>query len=341
MIELSIIIPVYKVEKYIGRCIESVITQEKSGICMECIIIDDCGPDQSMAIVRKIVDAYHGNIDFRIITHERNRGVAAGRNTGFEAARGAFMMLIDSDDYLQEGCVEKLMNAQKAHPSADVIIGNFYSAEQKEICWKDQKETIVFDRQSDIRRKFLKVELNCFPWNRLLRRQFILDHKLFFREGTIFEDVLWAYHLFYEVNEVVLIPDSTYVYEFNPSSVMHSTREKSIETIRSFVLFCNEMLDQPYEEAMYVEHRLYVFNIMMKAIDTRMQASVTPEVSKSLDAVRSRLWHDALNHRQVLLVLFFLTAYPPFNLLLRTSWFRRHFDGIGHFIIRQSGKGSL
>ncbi len=337
MIELSIIIPVYKVEKYIGHCIESVIAQETSGISMECIVIDDCGPDRSMDIVRSMVDAYHGTIDFRIIRHEHNRGVAAGRNTGFEAARGEFVMLIDSDDYLQEGCVANLMKASREHPSADLIVGNFYSAEQKELCWKNLKDTMVLDSQKDIRRKFLTVELNCFPWNRLLRRQFVLDHKLFFQEGTIFEDVIWGYHLFHEVREVVLIPESTYVYEYNPASVMHSTREKSIATIRSFVSFCNEMLDQPYDDDLYVAHRLYVFNIMMKAIDTRMQASVTPEVSRSLDALRSRLWNDALHHRQVLLVLFFSTAYPPFNLLLRTSLFRRHFDGICHFILRQSG----
>ncbi len=71
MIELSIIIPVYKVEKYIGHCIESVIAQESSGVSMECIVIDDCGPDRSMDIVRSMVDAYHGTIDFRIIRASR------------------------------------------------------------------------------------------------------------------------------------------------------------------------------------------------------------------------------------------------------------------------------
>ena len=69
MISLSIIIPVYKVENYIRRCLESVIAQEDSGVEMECIVIDDKGPDNSMDIVHDVISNYHGTIDFKVVVH--------------------------------------------------------------------------------------------------------------------------------------------------------------------------------------------------------------------------------------------------------------------------------
>ena len=111
----------------------------------------------------------------------------------------------------------------------------------------------------------------------------------------------------------------------------YPTKEKSTATVRSFVFFCNEMLDQPYK-GMFVDHHLYVFNILMKAIDTRMHACVTPEVSLSLNLVRNRIFRETLLSGRIFLAMFFLTAFPPFNNILRFSWFRSHFDRLGSVI---------
>ena len=127
MIDLSIVIPVYNVEKYIQRCIDSVIQQENKDVKIECIIIDDLGPDKSMEIVREILKRYQGKIDFYILTHNENRGVAAGRNTGIRNAKGNYIMFIDSDDYLMPGSVKTLMNNTRQHQKADIVIGNFLS----------------------------------------------------------------------------------------------------------------------------------------------------------------------------------------------------------------------
>ena len=331
MISLSIIIPVYKVEKYIRRCLESVIAQEDSGVEMECIVIDDRGPDNSMKIVYDVIRNYHGSVDFKVVVHEKNRGVAAGRNTGAKMAKGDFLMFIDSDDYLKPGCVMSLLSASKDYPQADVVIGQFYSVRDQKTSYEYLSKPVFFNDRDEIRRNFLKIILDCFPWNRLLRRSLIVDNQLFFQEGTIFEDVIWSYHLFDKVNAVLLIPDVTYVYENNPTSAMNSTRQKATATVRSFVSFCNEMLDQPYKN-MYVDHHLYVFNILMKAVDTSMQAPVEKEVVESLNKVRKRLVRETLSSGRILLAMYFMIALPPFNNLLRTTWYRSHFDRIGSLI---------
>jgi len=75
--DLTIIVPIYKVESYIQRCLESVIAQEKDGLRIECLLIDDCSPDKNMEVVQTVLDGYHGTISFTVLRHEHNRGLSA------------------------------------------------------------------------------------------------------------------------------------------------------------------------------------------------------------------------------------------------------------------------
>lgn len=128
-LKVSIIIPVYNVEQYIGNCLRSVMRQTYKGP-MECLIIDDCGADDSIAIAEGMIREYNdnanvnlnanldlevnanlnlddnedGGIRYRILHHERNRGLSAARNTGTEAATGDYILYIDSDDTINDRC---------------------------------------------------------------------------------------------------------------------------------------------------------------------------------------------------------------------------------------------
>lgn len=95
MLKISVVIPVYNVEKYIRRCLESIIGQENSSYTIECLIIDDASPDNSMTIVKEIVTNYHGSaITFRIIRHEVNKGLSEARNAGIKVSTGDFIFLL-------------------------------------------------------------------------------------------------------------------------------------------------------------------------------------------------------------------------------------------------------
>ena len=88
MIKVSIIIPIYNVAQYIKRCIDSVLIQECVDCDIECILVNDCTPDDSMEIVRSMMDDYHGEIHFVICNHDKNKGLSAARNTGILVATG-------------------------------------------------------------------------------------------------------------------------------------------------------------------------------------------------------------------------------------------------------------
>jgi len=108
---ISIIIPVYNVEPYIAECVESVMRQTYTGP-MECIIVDDCGTDKSIEIVKQLITEYKGPIDFRIQHHEHNRGLAVARNTDTDAATGDYIYYLDSDDWVEPNIVELLVTKQ-------------------------------------------------------------------------------------------------------------------------------------------------------------------------------------------------------------------------------------
>lgn len=116
MNSISIIIPVYNVEQYIHRCLESIIEQSIENVRIECILVDDCSPDKSMDIVQKIADDYHGEIQFKMLRHKENRGVSAARNTGLKHASGDYILFVDSDDYLLPNSISLFVEQLNSHP---------------------------------------------------------------------------------------------------------------------------------------------------------------------------------------------------------------------------------
>lgn len=103
---ISVIIPVYNVERYVERCLLSIINQTYTE-SVECIVVNDCTPDNSMKIVEKLVADYKGSIQFKLLCHKHNRGLAAVRNTGINNAGGKYIVHVDSDDYCEPDMLEK------------------------------------------------------------------------------------------------------------------------------------------------------------------------------------------------------------------------------------------
>ena len=104
--KVSIIVPVYNVSQYIVKCLDSIYGQTYNNI--ELILVDDCGSDDSMTIVHDYL-ASHVSIDAHIISHKKNRGLSAARNSGMEKASGEYVYFLDSDDYITLDCIEALV----------------------------------------------------------------------------------------------------------------------------------------------------------------------------------------------------------------------------------------
>lgn len=117
---LSVLVPVYKVEPYVGECLESVLSQADDGV--EIVVVDDASPDGSMDVVRRLQQAHPGRI--RCLAHAANSGLSAARNTALEAARGGHVWFLDSDDVLMPGAIAQL-RAVLERDAPDLVLCDF------------------------------------------------------------------------------------------------------------------------------------------------------------------------------------------------------------------------
>ena len=220
---VSIIIPVFKVEKYVERCVESVLSQTYRQL--EVIFVDDCSPDRSIELAKNLINDSPKSKDlkFKFLQHDRNRGLSAARNTGIDAASGDYIYFLDSDDDLTANSIETLVQAS-ADGSVDVICGAL------EMCGAVNMFEIAlsFYNASYVGKKsvisaFTDNRIPMAAWNKLLRRDVIVSEKLYFKEGLLYEDNLWTFELAHCVNSLKTITNKTYHYWVHPSSIMTST----------------------------------------------------------------------------------------------------------------------
>ncbi len=225
---VSIIIPVYNVAPYIEECLKSVMQQTYDG-AMECLIVDDCGTDNSIPIAERMIAAYSGPIRFEIFHHEQNRGLSAARNTGTLKAKGEYIYYLDSDDYIMDGCIEKLMAIASADSGIEMIQGKYCLLGKGTIYPIDQKNQVTHAiTNQEVRNSlFLQSQLVTTAWNTLIKRSFILEHHLLFKEGILYEDLLWRFYLMKHVNNVYFHPDVTFIHKRRPGSICTGTDKRT------------------------------------------------------------------------------------------------------------------
>ena len=236
---VSIIVPVYNVEGYIADCFQSIINQTYTGP-IECLFIDDCGNDNSVQILEGLIKSYDGSIEMRLLHHEKNKGLSGARNTGIENATGDYLFFLDSDDQLYPQSIACLSNAAKNGSWPDIILGSYHVNPPDNPNNQYQYKYDVFTGQPVIAKAFLQDVFFCMAPNKLVRRSFVTDNSLYFKEGIIHEDNLWSFQSFHLAQKVVTIPDQTYYYLIRPGSIMTSMnlerRLQSVKIIKDEVL---------------------------------------------------------------------------------------------------------
>lgn len=241
---VSIIIPVYNVADYVTECLESVFTQTYREL--EVILIDDRGNDTSMQIVRDFLERKRWQTAYRIITHEKNRGLSAARNTGIHYATGDYMYFLDSDDKLVSDCIESLVRCATKYPGCDFVQAGALVNSPK-FNWLNVETWPMEDDFSNNRQwiqETMLKRLGCIPvtvWNKLIKSDFIKRNKLFFREGLTHEDELWHFQAARQTREVAFCRHNTYFYNIREGSI--TTRESKQDQMRIWVTIFDGMLD--------------------------------------------------------------------------------------------------
>lgn len=214
--KISIVVPVYKVEKYLDQCISSLVNQSYHNI--EIILVDDGSPDNCP----QICEDWKKKDSRIMVIHKKNGGLSDARNVGLCSATGELICFVDSDDFVEKDYIKKLYSALREN-KADIaqcgikkINNNFEIIDQIHYSENGIKTTeeMIFDSFNSN-----KID-NIVAWNRLYRKK-IFDNILF-PVGKIHEDQYTTYKLFYKVENVAIVSDCLYNYRIVDNSIMNS-----------------------------------------------------------------------------------------------------------------------
>lgn len=201
MPKVSVIVPVYNVEKYIVKCLESLLNQTLEDI--EIIVVNDGSPDNSQEIIDKYVLEYKDKIKSYI---KPNGGLSDARNYGIEKATGEYIGFVDGDDFVDIRMFETMYN--EAHKKkSDIVVCNLNYVYDYDIV---PTSSNVLEETTNIK----DVMLNIYPtaWNKIYKRTFINKHKLRFKKNVWYEDVEFIYRVLPYVNKISCVKNCFYQY---------------------------------------------------------------------------------------------------------------------------------
>lgn len=259
--KVSIILPIYNVEKYIAGCIASIAAQTYGDY--DVIAVDDCCQDNSIEAMKDAMKKENmAESKVRIIRHDKNRGLSAARNTGIKASEADYVYFLDSDDTISPDCIELLVEAINKHSKAeraiDMAIGD-YAFDGPNIGCPKLSTTKELLTQKEYIKEYCKEHVYPMAWNRLVRRQFITKNNLFFEEGLIHEDTLWNFALLKHIGYVATVNKETYIYKVRPNSIQSSDDFEKHFKANSYIV--GKLCDIQFSTRI-LKYNKYVYNFV-------------------------------------------------------------------------------
>lgn len=295
---ISVIVPVYNVEPYIERCLRSIMKQTFTEE-VECILVNDCTPDKSIKIAEQLISEYTGNIQFRIVSHKQNRGIAAVRNTGLTEARGNYTIQIDSDDYIDFDMLEKLYKEAVSY-NADIVMCDLnYTYPDKEIVIHES-----FSNKSSYIREMIKGK-HCSLCNKLIKKALYTQHSIKWIEGfDRGEDYMSCLLLVHYAERIKHVPYALYHYvKSNSNSICHTLSTKVKENYINMVDFSYDFIQKYYPNQYLYEWAQMAFSIKYLLLCNAQKEEIKKYQSLFPDAnpfLRKYLKEKGIKHKLVL-----------------------------------------
>lgn len=310
---ISIIVPVYKVEKYIKRCIASLTTQTYQNT--EIILVDDGSPDNCGTICEE-----YAQTDSRIVViHKKNGGLSSARNAGLDICKGDYIMFVDSDDWVEPNFCEAALKSAISN-QVDCVAFGYYEYQNKEkIPFHTHRPRIIGAEEAILHLIRIDEVIFNLAWNKIYHRK--LFEKLRYPVGRLYEDQGTTYKVFILADKIYVSDLLLYHYD---------RREDSITGSKNIPRFVNDKFDswnerlevfKDYSQTLYEEEMKHIALYAIKAlkfIDWKKEVKLKEKLSEFLQANKAKIEMLNINSRSLYL---FYKAYPLFWMLKKTLGF--------------------
>ena len=286
----SVIIPVYNVEKYIDRCLKSIISQHYDDL--EIIVIDNGSTDSSGSIC----DTYASEYSNISVYHIENHGVGSARNFGLSKARGEFIYFVDSDDYLVGNLFADF--ADKLVSDLDLVVFSYFNSLEEDLTEKQRTlKSLPYSGNYD-KNGFIKIFQDLFlsdmlytVWNKMYRREFLLENKLSFEQYELGEDVRFNLNVYRDVNKIFLSQDPYYIYVigrkgsamsgYNPKRLQYQLEElKMVDNLLVDWQLDKSNLDNTVKARILMSN---IYNITKQKLPVNKKVKLVKEICKRRD----------------------------------------------------------
>lgn len=269
--KVSIIVPVYKVERELDRCVQSLFKQTYNNL--EIILVDDGSPDKCPELCEN-----YAEMDKRVkVIHKENGGLSDARNAGLKQATGEYILYVDSDDYIDLDTCERFIKAA-SNQKIDIIVGNAIMEKP------DGKEMMIHSATPSgityTAKQFIMSAVKAYQWYapawlNMYRRDFLLDNQLYFKKGIYFEDVQMLPRVFLQAKKITCIDGTFYHYIIRENSIMTSQKDEkkkndSIQNLKEWKEQFDLVDDVDLKECLYgMLVKMYIHECRQYGITTK------------------------------------------------------------------------
>jgi len=265
---VSVVVPVYNVEDYIGKCIESIQNQTYSNI--EIVVVNDGSQDISDRIIKAKQE-----LDSRIMYFKQeNAGLSAARNTGIKNSTGDYIVFVDADDWIREDAIEILLNAS-AEDKSDIVVFNMsyiYSDGTKRQNVPSINKRECIDNITGIKEELIGQKYKFHAPNKMFRRKLFIDGNVLFPVGKLYEDLATTYKLIAKAGRISLVPEELYYYlqkregSITKSNISEKMFNDLFEAVNGVINFVKSNSWQMEDElqALFAENTISICNYIYK-----------------------------------------------------------------------------
>lgn len=318
MSKISVIIPIYNVEKYLEKCLKSVINQTYKDL--EIICVDDCSPDNSNKIVQEYLKK---DSRIKLIKREKNGGLSAARNSGLKITTGEYIYFLDSDDWIDLDYLEKMVSAIKEN-NVDVVLNTKIVKEE------ERKQNVQFLPNlcpQSLENKFLNTQ-DCVwklvwnVWAYLWKKSALDKIDAKFPEGYINEDMYFQSIVLSSLDKIYVIRNSSYHYLIRKNSISDDLKSKRSREVFNILKILNKTADYYFKKGIlnFVNIKLFVLITIFDCDDKELvfeelrkyflRIKENVEKNKNLyDEVELEMFNDVLNDKKKVLITNYYKKY--------------------------------